>query len=337
MGDLNMKEFKHINAKTQAEAAAALAQYGGKAAVIAGGTDLLGVIKSDILPDFPQAVINLKTITPSLDYIKEEGGVLKIGALTTLDTVANNATVKGGYSLLANAAQSVAAYTLRVMGTIGGNLCERVRCWYFRYPNEMGGRIFCFRKGGQLCFAVPGDNRWHSILSGQVCFAPFPSDTAVAISALNGKIITNKNPNGISIDNFYVVLGNTLANDEFVTEIQIPKPAASVKQYRYKQRYRRAIDWALVSVAAAIDVQGGNVASSRITLGAVAPIPYRATGAEDAIKGKAISDATATAAGKAAVADALPLNANPPKSPGNAYKVQIASTLVKRAVLAAGG
>lgn len=331
---MNMKEFKHVDATSIADAATKLAALpAGTAAVIAGGTDLLGVIKSDILPNFPATVINLKTIQPSLDYITETNGVLHIGALTTLDTIANNATVQAGYSLLSKAALSVSAKTLRVMGTIGGNLCERVRCWYFRYPNEMGGRILCFRKGGPLCFAVAGDNRWHSILSGQVCFAPFPSDTAVAISALNGKIITNKNPNGITIDNFYVVLGNTLAQDEIVTEIQITKPAATVKQYWYKMRYRRAIDWALCSCAAAIDVQNGTVASSRITLGAVAPIPYRATGAEDAIKGKAISAAVAATAGKAAVADALPLNANPPKSPGNSYKVQIAQTLVTRAIL----
>ena len=329
---MNMKEFKHVNATSLTDAAAALNAAGGKGAVIAGGTDLLGVIKSDILPDFPSTVINLKTIQPSLNYIKEESGVLKIGALTSLADVAANATVKGSYSLLSTAASRVSSHVLRSMGTIGGNMCQKVRCWYYRYPNEMGGRIFCFRKGGQLCFAVPGDNRWHSILSGQVCFAPFPSGTATAISALNGKVVTNKKT--IGIDDFYIVLGNVLAQDEFITEIQIPKPAATVKQYFYKQAYRRAIDWALVSVASAIDVQNGTVASSRITMGAVAPIPYRATGAEDAIKGKAISDAVATAAGKAAVADAFPLNANPPKSPGNAYKVQIAQTLVKRAILA---
>ncbi len=327
----NMKEFKHINAKTVAEASAALASAGGKGAVIAGGNDLLGVIKSDIIADYPSTVINLKTI-PNLSYIKEEGNVLKIGALTTIDDVATNATVKGSYSLLSTAASRVSATILRSMGTIGGNLCQRVRCWYYRYPNEMGGRIFCFRKGGQLCFAVPGDNRWHAILAGQVCFAPFPSDTGTALSALNAKIVTNKRT--IGIDDFYIVLGNVLAQDEIVTEIQVPKPAATVKQYFYKQAYRRAIDWALVSVASAIDVQGGTVASARITLGAVAPIPYRATGAEDSLKGKAISEAVAIAAGNAAVADAFPLNANPPKSPGNAYKVQIAKTLVKRAILA---
>ena len=329
----NMKEFKHINAKTVAEASAELAKAAGKGALIAGGTDLLGVIKSDILPDYPTVVINLKTI-PGLDTIKEEAGVLKIGALATVADIAANATVKGGYSLLATAASRVSATILRSMGTIGGNLCQKTRCWYYRYPNEMGGRIFCFRKGGQLCFAVPGDNRWHSILAGQVCFAPFPSDIGTALSALNAKIITNKKPAGIPIDEFYIVLGNVLAQDEIVTEIQVPKPAATVKQYFYKQAYRRAIDWALVSVATAIDVQGGTVASARISLGAVAPIPYRAIAAEDSLKGKAINETTATAAGNAAVADAFPLNANPPKSPGNAYKVQIAKTLVKRAILA---
>jgi xanthine dehydrogenase YagS FAD-binding subunit len=325
-----VKEFKHHNATTVDEAAALLNQYGGKAAVIAGGTDILSVIKSDIIADYPQALVNIKTI-PGLDFIKEEGGVLKIGPLTTLADVEANATVKGSYSLLAEAAHSVSAATLRSMGTIGGNICEKVRCWYYRYPNEMGGRIFCFRKGGQLCFAVPGDNRYHSILAGQVCFAPFPSDTGVALSALNATLVTNKR--SIPIDDFYIVLGNVLGQDEIITEIDVPKPAATVKQYWYKMRYRRAIDWAIASVASAIDVQSGTVASSRITLGAVAPIPYRATGAEEAIRGQAISESVAATAGNAAVADAFPLTANPP-SPGNEYKVQIAKTLVRRAILA---
>ncbi len=319
-----MKEFKHYDAKTTAEAAALLAQYNGKAAIIAGGTDILGVIKSDIIPDFPAALVNIKTI-PGLSYIKEESGMLKIGTLTTLAEIANSPIVQGGYSLLAAAAHRVSAATLRSMGTIGGNLCQRVRCWYFRYPNEMGGRFLCFRKGGALCYAVPGDNRYNAILSGQVCFAVCPGDTSTACSALNATLVTNKR--SIGIDDFYVTLGNNLAQDEFITEIQIPTPAAGTKQYFFKQAYRRAIDWALVSVASAIVVSGGNVTSSRITLGGVAPVPYRATGADDAIKGKAISDALATAAGNAAVSDAFPLT-------GNAYKVQIAKTMVKRAILA---
>ncbi len=326
-----MKEFKHRNAKTVAEAVAILGEYKGKAAVIAGGTDILGVIKSDIIADYPEAVVDIKNI-PGLDTIVETGTTLTIGTLATIDTIANNATVKGGYSLLATAASRVSAQTLRSMGTLGGNLCQRVRCWYYRYPNEMGGRIVCFRKGGQLCFAVPGDARYHAILAGQVCFAPFPSDMAVALSALNGTVVTNKRK--VPIDDFYIVLGNVLAPDEIVTGVEVPKPAAGVKQYFYKQAYRRAIDWALVSVASAINVTGGNVTDARITLGGVAPTPYRAVGAEASIKGKAISEATATTAGDAGVADAFPIDGGNKPVTSNAYKVQIASTLIKRAILA---
>lgn len=319
-----MREFIHRNAKTVAEASKILAEYKGKAALIAGGTDILSVIKSELYPDFPEALVNLKTI-PGLSYIKEENNVLKIGTLTTLEDIQDNATVKSGYPILAASARSVAAAILRSMGTIGGNLCQRVRCWYFRYPNEMGGTFSCFRKGGTLCYAVAGDNRWHAILEGQICFATCPGDTAFALSALSATVVTNKR--SIPFDDFYVVLGTALAPDEIVTEIQVPKPAAGVKQYYYKQRFRRAIDWALVSVASAITVTGGTVSAARITLGGVSPMPYRAKPAEDAIKGQAINEALATRAGEAAVAAAIPMTLN-------AYKVQIAKTLIKRAILA---
>lgn len=326
-----MKEFIHRNATTVAQAVSALGEYKGTAAVIAGGTDILGVIKSDIIANYPAALVDLKNI-PGLANITETATAVTIGSMATIDTIANNAIVKSSLPMLATAASRVSAQTLRVMGTLGGNLCQRTRCWYFRYPNEMGGRINCFRKGGQLCFAVPGDARYHSILAGQVCFHPFPSDMAIALSALNATIITNSRR--VPIDNFYIVLGNTLAPDEIVTGVEVPKPAAGVKQYFYKQAYRRAIDWALVSVASAITVTGGNVSAARITLGAVAPTPYRATGAETYLVGKAISDATATAAANEAVKDAFPLDGGKPPQTSNAYKVQIAKTLVKRAILA---
>ena len=319
-----MKEFKHRNAKTVAEAVAILAEYKGQAAVIAGGTDILGVIKSDLVEGYPQALVNIKTI-PGLDYIKEEGDVLKIGTLTTLADIASNATVKGGYPALAEAAFRVAAATLRSMGTIGGNLCQKTRCWYYRYPHEMGGRYNCFRKGGTLCYAPSGDNRYHAVVGGQICFAIVPADTALALSALNATIVTNKR--SISIDDFYIVLGTALAPDEIVTEIQVPKPKAGTKQYFYKQAFRRTIDWALVEVGSAITIEGGVVASSRISLGGVAPMPYRATGAEDFIKGKAITEAVAVTASEAAIATMIPLS-------GNKYKLQISKTLVKRAILA---
>ena len=318
-----MKEFKHHDAKTVDEASALLAEYRGKAAVIAGGSDIIGVIKSDIIPNYPEALVNIKTIA-GLDSVKVESGVLKIGALTTIEDIAENATIQGGWNVLSEAALSVAAALIRTMGTLGGNLNQSVRCWYYRYPNEMGGRFLCFRKGGALCYAVPGDNRYHSILGGQVCFAVQPGDTSFALSALNATIVTNKR--SIPIDNYYVVLGNVLAQDEFVVEVQVPTPAAGTKQAYTKFRYRRAIDWAITSVASCITTSGGTVSDARITLGGVAPVPWRSTEAENVIKGKAITEALAVEAGTAAVADAFALS-------DNAYKIQVARTLVKRAIL----
>jgi xanthine dehydrogenase YagS FAD-binding subunit len=284
---------------------------------------MVGVIKSDILPGFPEAVIDIKTI-PGLDYIKEEGGVLKLGPLTRLVDVAESAIVKNGYPALAKAYLTTAHPQIRNVARVGGNLAQRVRCWYYRFPHSMGGRILCFRKGGALCFAVPGENRYHSILAGQVCFAVCPSDAATALSSLGATIVTNKR--SIPLNDFYIVLGNTLATDEIITEVQVPTPKVGTKQTYTKMALRKAIDWALVSVASAITVEGGTVTGAKITLGGVAPIPFRATGAEDAIKGKAISETLAATAGNAAVADAFPLTSN-------AYKVQIARTLVRRAIL----
>lgn len=317
-----MKEFTHINAATVAEAASALGKY-EDAKVIAGGTDLIGALKDNILPTYPEAIVNLKTI-PGLDYIKEEGGILKIGALTSIDAIANNTTVKSKYSSLAEAAYKVASPTIRRMGTIGGNLCQDIRCWYYRVPNN---RFYCFYKGGLVCPAAPAeaDNRYNAILGATDCYAVCPSDTAIALGALDATIVTNKS--SIPILDFFTVLGNVLDADEIVTEVQVPEPESGTKQAFLRFALRQSIDFAIASVATAITVEAGTVADARIVLGAVAPVPYRATAAEDAIKGKAITESVAEAAGTAAVEDAGPLSKN-------AYIVQIAKTLVKRAILA---
>jgi len=313
-----MKNFEHIDAKTVSEAVSAL---GAKANIIAGGTDLLYTLKDDILPNYPETLVNIKTI-PDMDYIKEEGGMLKIGALARIADIATSSVVQGDYAALAEAAGRVASPNIREMGTIGGNICQLARCWYYRNPNN---RFFCFRKGGPLCFAVAGENRYHAILGGAVCFAVCPSDTAIALTALDATIVTNKR--SIPIGDFYEVLGNTLDNNEVVTEVQVPTPASGIKQTFTKFALRKSIDFAIVSVASAITTSGGKVSDARIVLGAVAPVPYRAIGAEDAIKGKAISESLAETAGAAAVAGAVPLSKNN-------YKIQIAKTLVKRAILA---
>ena len=152
-------KFEHINAASLDDAVSILRQYGDKAWVLAGGTDLVGTMRFDVLHDYPEVLINLKTI-PGLDFIKEEDGTLKIGALTRLDDIATDSIIRNGYAALSEAARRTASPHVRAMGTIGGNLCQLIRCWYFRKEEN---RFDCIRKGGAMCHAVIGDNRYHSI------------------------------------------------------------------------------------------------------------------------------------------------------------------------------
>ena len=204
-----MKSFKHYDAQTVEACLALLKSYNGQARPIAGGTDLLGVLKDKILPEYPQAIVNLKTI-PGLDVIKEEGGGLTVGAMTCLEDLAEAPLIREKYPVLAEAAASVATPVIRKMAYLGGNLCQDVRCWYYRYPHSLGGRIECFRKGGRKCPAVAGDNRYHAIMNGKICFAVCPSDTAVALSALEAEV-NIQGPDGrrtIPIDSLYSASGD---------------------------------------------------------------------------------------------------------------------------------
>jgi xanthine dehydrogenase YagS FAD-binding subunit len=314
-----MKAFAHTNAKTLGEAKSALA--GGWASLIAGGTDLIGQLKDNILPAYPAVLINLKTV-PGLDYIREEGGVLRIGAATRLADVASHPAINQKYTALAQAAVRVATPHVRDMGTIGGNLAQLHRCWYFRKPEN---RFHCIRKGGTTCFAMTGDNRYHSIFgSVNKCIAVHPSDIAPALIALDAKIVTTART--IAAENFWevkVASNTVLAPGEIITEIQVPAPPAGAKSAFLKFAIRKSIDFAIVNCAVRV---GG--APARISLNAVAPLPYRAIKAEAALEGKPVDASTAEAASSAAVEDAKPLAAA-------RYKVQIAKTLVKRTLLAA--
>ncbi|RJO62337.1 MAG: molybdopterin dehydrogenase [Dehalococcoidia bacterium] len=325
-----MNKFTHVNAATIQDATAALAK--GKTQVIAGGTDLITYMKGMISPNPPETLVNIKTI-PNLSYIKEEGGLLKIGALTTLTTIANSSVVKTNYTVLAQAAQAAACPEIRNMGTIGGNICQRPRCIYFR--NEFND-FNCLRKNPSgLCYALVGVNRYHSIfgaLGG--CVAVCPSDTASALVALNASIVTSKKTwkaadfFGIGATAFKGEQINQIDADEIVTEIQIPTPAAGTKSAYLKFAFRKAIDFPLVSAAVVVTQSAGTVSAASIVLGGVHNAPKVATAAQDAIKGKAIDATTAAAAGTAATTGTTVLAMNK-------YKVQIAQTLVKRALLAA--
>lgn len=316
-----VKKFTRVNAKTVEGALSAL--RAANAWAMAGGTDLVGTMRFEVLPDnmYPKILVNLKTITPSLDYIKEENGMLKIGALTRLEDIAKSSVIKSKWAALAEAAHKTASPHIREMGTIGGNICQLTRCWYFRHHDN---RFFCVRKGGKTCFAMAGENRYHSIFGGvSACMAVNPSDTAPALVALNAKIVTSKKT--INAEEFWAVKiprSTVLDSDEIVTEVQVPGRASGVKSAFVKFALRSSIDFPIVNCAAAI---GGGTA--RICLNAVYNKPYRATKAEESIAGKAIDVASAQAAGTAAVTGARALALNK-------WKIQVAAGMVKKAILA---
>lgn len=322
-----MRTFAHFNARTLDEAVSILRRYGDRAQVVAGGTDLLGKMKDEILPKYPEAIINLKTI-PGLEYIREDSKTLTIGALTRLEDIATHPIIMGRYGALAESAHRAASPHLREMGTLGGNICQDIRCWYYRHPSN---RFPCLRKGGGRCYGLEGENRYHSIFGGSVekgCVAVHPSDTAPALIALDAKVKTSTRTLDAE-DLFNVKVGRTtvLDCDEIVTGFEVPPPSEGGKSAFVKFALRKTIDFPIVNCAAMIASKGGKVRAARVCLNAVYVKPYRAKKAEDLMVGKEINEANAGAAGEAVVSDAKPL-------PHNGYMVQIAKVMVKRAILA---
>ena len=322
-----MKSFAHFNATSIDDAVLILKRYGGRANLVAGGTDIIGKMKDQILPAYPEALVNLKKI-PNMDAIREEEGLLKVGAMAILEDIAHNPLIRERYAALAEAAGRTASPHLREMGTLGGNICQDIRCWYYRHPDN---RFSCLRKRGSRCYALEGDNRYHSIFGGSVeegCVAVHPSDTAPALIALDASIRTSKKT--IKAENFFrvdVSKTTVLDDDEIVTEVQIPTPPKNAKTTFLKFALRKSIDFPIVNCAVMIASSKGKVEKARICLNAVYVTPFRATKAEEAMIGKALNEANAEAAGNAAIEGAKPLK-------DNGYMVQVAKTLVKRAVLA---
>lgn len=324
-----MKEFSHVNGRSIEEVVGLLAALDGKAKVIAGGTDLLGVLKDRILPEYPETVINIKTI-PGLDRIKADREYVKIGVLTRLDDIARSPVIRKSVSVLAEAAGAVATPQIRNIGTIGGNLCQDVRCLYYRYPHQIGGRILCKRKGKGPCLAVKGDNRYSAVMGGRGCFAVCPSDMAVALTALDAgiKVVGAGGGKWVPVGDFYTAMGNILEKAEMVTEIRVPVPRKGARAVFLKFRLRDAVDFAMVSAAAAVVVEKRICQSARIVLGAVAPTPARAPMAEAFVQGKSITEETAARAADLAFEKARPLSMN-------AYKIEIGKKLVRQSVMAA--
>lgn len=322
-----MKSFAHFNTSTVEEAVTLLKKYKGKANLIAGGTDLLGKMKDRILPNYPEALVNLKTI-PGLDSIETINDTLNIGALALLEDIAHNPLVREKFPALAEAASKTASPHIREMGTIGGNICQDIRCWYYRHPEN---RFPCLRKGGGKCYAYEGDNRYHSIFGASVeegCVAVHPGDIAPVLIASNAKIKTSKRT--ISAEDFFIVDNQKttcLEDDEIVTTIQVPATTNGTKSVYIKFALRKSIDFPIVNCAALIQTAKSKVSSARICLNAVYVKPYRATEAEKSILGKTITEKNALSAAEAAVSEVKPLSEN-------GYMIDITKIILKRAIMA---
>jgi len=318
-----MHSFEYANPGTVQEAAALLSAKWGENEVLAGGTDLLALMKEGL--HTPKRVVNLKNIKELEGISKTEAG-LRIGALVTMDELAQNAEVKASYKAISDAAAGIPSPQIRHMGTAGGDLCQRPRCWYFR----TGYGLLGMKDGKSL---VPdGANQYHAIFGGGPAYFVSASSLGPALIALNAKVklVSAKGAREVPVANFFLVPASDTARetalraDEILTEIVVP--AATVKSATYEVRQKDALDWPMAAASVVLTMKGNAVASAKVVLGHVAPKPWDSTQAARAIAGKAITNDSAEAAGKAAVADAKPLSQN-------AYKVTLARVAVKRALL----
>jgi xanthine dehydrogenase YagS FAD-binding subunit len=330
-----MKQFDLYEPTSVAEATGILNQFGATAKVVGGGSDLLGGIMKDWVAGkgmpIPAQLIDLTTV-PDLKGIKSAADGYHIGATTTLTELMEHAELTAKVPLLGQSAASVASPLIRNFGTLGGNINQRPRCWFFR-----GENFACYKKGGDFCYAVTGDNRFHAVIGGELCYIVHPSDTATALLALNAKA-TVAGPGGtrsLAFDDYFhgpredVLTENVLKANEVMTEVIVPTPAAGTKMAWNKLKDRQVYDFALVSVAVSFTTDGTSWTDGRVTLGGVAPVPYRATVVEQALKGKDIKATVKSAAAQLRTV-ARPMSLN-------AYKVDLAQALIERTILDALG
>ncbi|HYL06412.1 MAG TPA: xanthine dehydrogenase family protein subunit M [Thermoanaerobaculia bacterium] len=325
-----MQAFEYARPATVEQAVRLLASGGSVA--LAGGSDLLALMKDGV--EAPHRVVALGGIA-ALRGLRSDGAGgagLRIGALVTLDELANDPEVRRRFPVVAQAAGHAAGPQIRNFGTVAGNLCQRPRCWYFR----TGHGLLAQRDGKSL--VVEGDNRYHAVLgnAGPAYFV-HPSTLSPLLIALGARL-SLAGPGGerqVELASFYrtprtaAEREHALAPGELVTAVLVP-PLGGRLTHSYEVRQRQTLDWSLATAAVALSMQGGKVASARVVLGQVAPVPWRAQAAEELLRGKAVDAEVAAQAGEAAVRGARALS-------GNRYKIQLARVAVRRALLAAAG
>ena len=323
-----MRAFEYASPATTEQAIRLLGSSWNDAAPLAGGTDLLSLMKDDIVA--PKRLVNIKELGELRGVAVGKWG-LRIGALTTIQELADDPKVRQAYPVISSTAGEIAGPQIRNMATIGGNLCQRPRCWYYR----AGFGLLAQNQQGEPL--VPnGDNRYHAILgnSGPAYYVS-PSTLAPLLIALRAsvRLVGPGGKREVPLEKFYLIPKSAnereydLKPNEIVTEVIVP-PLAGAKTATYEVRQKDAMDWLLALAAVALNMKSNKVTSARVLMGAVAPIPWRATEAEAALVGKTINEEVAQAAGAAAVTGAKDLG-------HNGYKIQIARVVVKRAILAA--
>lgn len=330
-----MKSFEWTNPTTINEAVKLLSVSGGDIdeapRPIAGGQDLLTTMKD--YTSRPARLVNLKQIR-GLDRITLNARGLTIGALVTLTELEENAGVRKSFPGLSEAAHSIATPQIRNLGTVGGNLCQRPRCWYFRLEE-----VNCLKKGGSECYAATGENKYNAIIGGGPSYIVHPSDLAPMLLALGARVTVSgaAGRRVIPLDKFFTLPSegnirreNVLGNDDIITEVFVPASAFAARSTYLKFKERESLDFALASVAAAVQLAPNKtVRDARIVLGGVAPIPWRVPAAEKYLVGKELKPDVLAEAAKLALAEAKPLEKN-------AYKVPLTQTLVRRALAKAG-
>jgi xanthine dehydrogenase YagS FAD-binding subunit len=331
-----MKGFDLHEPTTVTQAVGLLDQLGPNGKVLAGGSDIVGGVLKDWVTGkgmpLPTALVDVTAIA-DMKGIKPGSGGLTVGAATTLTEIIESADIQQSYPLLSEAAKTIASPLIRNFGTLGGNINQRPRCWFFR-----GEDFNCYKKGGDFCYSVTGDNTYHAIIGGELCYIVHPSDTSTALLALNAqaKVVGPGGERMVAFDNYFhgpredVLTENVLKTNELLTEVTIPTPAAGTRMAWTKLKDRQVYDFAVVSVAVAFTVDGaGKWTDGRVVLGGVAPVPYRAAVVETALKGQ---DVKATAKQAAAQIRTItrPMSLN-------AYKVDIAQSLIERTLIQALG
>ncbi len=320
-----MKDFKIAQPRTVDELAALLAETKAKTAIIAGGTDLLDELKNGVAA--PDLLVDLKDVAGLAGIAPDKEG-LRIGPMTRIVDVARNADIARDYRILQQAALSLATPQLRNVGTVGGNLCQRPRCWYYRDP-----QVVCRKKGGFNCFAFQGRNKYHAILGGSGCYIVFPSDMAPALISLGAKVVIGsaRADKVLPLEEFYktpaadVRRENVLEPGQFVKDIRVPTPKPGQKGAYVKLEERGTWDFALASAAVSGVLRGGAFTEVSIVMGGIGTIPWRMKKAEAVLAGKPVTQALFDQAADAGLAEASPLAEN-------AYKKQLAATALKRAV-----